>query len=62
MPEAPSREPEDRRPQGKASPPGMMTSDVPTDLRAERFVTLTVGGNIDDREAHPTDANPEARG
>lgn len=39
-----------------------LTSDIPEELRGERFVTLTVGGNVDMAEMHPTEANPEARG
>lgn len=41
---------------------GMLTSDIPEEWRAGRFVTLTVGGGVDMRETHPTEANPEARG
>lgn len=39
-----------------------LTSDVPEEWRAGRYVTLTVGGGVDLSETYPTEANPEARG
>ncbi|GEM_PF-3515055 len=46
-----------------APPPHVpMTSDIPAEWREGRYVTLTVGGDVDMSETHPTDANPEARG
>ena len=46
----------------RPKPPVAMTSDIPEEWRDGRFVTLTVGGDVDMRSTHPTEANPEARG
>lgn len=62
MAEPTKREAEDQPPRQDARPPGMLTSDIPEEWRAGRFVTLTVGGDVDLSETHPTEANPEARG
>lgn len=62
MPESPRREAEDRVPPQPEPRPGMLTSDIPEEWRAGRFVTLTVGSDVDLSETHATEANPEARG
>lgn len=49
-------------PECRVKSPVTMTSDVPEEWRDGRFVTLTVGSDVDMRSTHPTEANPEARG
>lgn len=61
MRDAPRRESLERE-RDRPEQAGMLTSDIPEEWRAGRFVTLTVGGDVDMRETHPTEANPEARG
>jgi hypothetical protein len=62
MAQEPERDREELRPEVPHAPPGPMTGDIPEEWRAGRFVTLTVGGDVDMAETHPTAANPEARG
>lgn len=62
MAEPTKRETGDQPSRPVARPPGMLTSDIPEEWRAGRFVTLTVGSDVDLSETHPTEANPEARG
>lgn len=58
----PQAEPEHPAPERAEPQPPMLTSDIPEEWRAGRFVTLTVGGDVDLAETHATEANPEARG
>ncbi|MNX10446.1 hypothetical protein D3C86_401890 [compost metagenome] len=62
MGEVPRREPEIPETTPPQPRPAMLTSDIPEEWRAGRFVTLTVGSDVDLSETHPTEANPEARG
>ena len=62
MPESPKRDAGEREAPKAPPRPGMLTSDIPEEWRAGRFVTLTVGGDVDLSETHATEANPEARG
>jgi hypothetical protein len=62
MPDEPRRDPGDRDLGAPVPPRGVLTSDIPEEWRAGRYVTLTVGGGVNMAETHPTDANPEARG
>jgi hypothetical protein len=62
MPDEPRRDPEEHASEAPPAHRGELTSDIPEEWRAGRYVTLTVGGGVDMAETHPTDANPEARG
>lgn len=58
----PKREGGIHLPECKVAPPVISTSDIPEEWRDGRYVTLTVGGDVDLPSSHPTEANPEARG
>lgn len=62
MADAPQRDSERQEAASPQPRPPMLTSDIPEEWRAGRFVTLTVGGDVDLSETHATEANPEARG
>ena len=62
MADFPRRDPEVRASEAPSAPAPPLTSDIPEEWRDGRFVTVTVGGDVNLAETHPTEANPEARG